>query len=50
MGYDVKRLDNIRHCRGRVPRPGGKMLGIRIIFGESVIGRFRDGKPVPYKL
>ena len=37
-------------CRGRVPRPGGKMMDIRLIFGESVTGRFRDGKPVPYKL
>ena len=36
--------------RGRVPRPGGKMLDIRIIFGESVTGRFRDGEPVPYNL
>ena len=25
------------------------MLDIRIIFGESVTDRFRDGKPVPYK-
>ena len=33
-----------------VPRPGGKMLDVRIIFGESVTGRFRDGKPVPYKV
>ena len=26
------------------------MLDIRIIFGESVTGRFRDGKPVPYNI
>ena len=26
------------------------MLDIRIIFGESVTGRFRDGEPVPYNL
>ena len=26
------------------------MLDIRIILGESVTGRFRDGKPVPYNI
>ena len=36
------------YCRGRVPRPGGKMLVFPIICGESVIARFRDGNPVPY--
>ena len=40
-------LAGIHHCRGRVPRPGGKMLGFRICFGESVIGRLWDGFPGP---
>ena len=26
------------------------MLDLCIIFGESVVVRFRDGKPVPYVL
>ena len=38
----------VRHCRGRVPRPGGNMWHLRIVVGESVDDRFRDGKPVPY--
>ena len=37
-----------KYCRGRVARPGGTMWDVCIIFGESVAGRFRDGKPVPY--
>ena len=37
-------------CRGRVPRPGGKMLHFRLGIGEFVTGRLRDGKPVPYNL
>ena len=35
-------------CRGRVSRPGGTGQGLPRALGESRIGRFRDGEPVPY--
>ena len=43
------RFCSLIHRRGRVSCPGGNMSNLRICIGESVIVRFRDGRPVPYR-
>ena len=44
--FDVRFI--IRYCRGRVSRPGGKMVHFTAYIGKFLDDRLRDGKPVPY--